>query len=115
MRAAEDESGHVDAAVKAQAAEVLTLLQRAASPPAFVAVYQSVHDSVKAARTERKRKAVLEAVADPEATARGRIAKNLTKKKAKARKMTDMKRARSGGGSIGLGTGKKQRQVEARR
>ena len=115
MRSAEDSSGKVDPLVKSQAAEVLTLIQRAASPPTFVRVYQRVHDSQKAARVERKRRAAVAAVADPEAAARHRISRNLGKKAAKARKLEKLKRNRDGGGSLGLGTGKKRRQVEARR
>lgn len=115
LRAAEDASGKVDPAVKSAAAEALGLIQRAASPPAFVKVYQAVHDAQKSARSERKRRAAVAAVADPEATARQRISRNLGKKAAKARKLVETKRKRDGSGSIGLGTGKKRRQVEARR
>jgi len=115
LRAAEDASGKVDPTVKSAAAEALSLLQRAASPPAFVQVYQAVHDAQKSARAERKRRAAVAAVADPEATARQRISRNLGKKAAKARKLVVTKRKRDGAGSIGLGTGKKRRQVEARR
>ena len=108
--ASEDQSGKVNGVVKEKAAEVLQLVQRRVPPLMFAGAYQRVKERQKVARRERKKKAAMEAVADPERAAQKRIATNLGKRKAKARKMDRMKRTRDvSGGSLGVG--KKRRRA----
>ena len=112
IRCAEDTSGKVHAAVIQLAQETQQLLQKRAEVPSFVAVYQKTKDAAKAKRKERKERAALEAVADPETAAAKRMATNLGKRKQKKRKLERNKRGRDSGGSIGLGSRKKKRMSE---
>ena len=100
--AAEDMSNKVHSEVKEKAAEVLELLRRRVKTSDYVAAYQKLKEQQKAVRASRKRKAALEAVADPELTASKRISKNLGKRQSKQRKLGVMKRQRESSGSIGL-------------
>ena len=109
-RASEDQSGKVHPKVQEMASEVLQLLQRRANAPDFVAAYQHVKDSQKAARKLRKQREALEAVADPELAAKKRMATNQSKRQGKKRKLERTKRARDSGGSVGLGSRKKARR-----
>lgn len=106
--ASEDQSGKVHGRVRERAGEVLQLLQRRADPPAWASEYQRFKEAQKTRVRERKRKAALEAVADPATAALKRMAKNLGKRKAKGRKLQTMKRQRDTNGSVGVG--KKRRK-----
>ena len=102
--AADDQSGKVHGRVKERAREVLELLRRRLPTAEFVGACQSVKKLQRSARLERKRKAALEAVADPELSARKRIAKNAGKRQAKQRKRGRLKHEREvSGSSVGVG------------
>ena len=108
-RASEDTSGKVHDAVRHKASETVQLLSARAAPPDFVAAYQRAKNQQLAARKARKRKAAIEAVANPELAARKRMAKNLGKRRGKVRKLERQKKERTSQASIGLGGGKRKR------
>jgi U3 small nucleolar RNA-associated protein 20 len=76
--------------VKTLAQEVLDLLQKRAGVKAFLEVYNSVHKHVQEVRKERHTKKVVQAIIDPEASARRKVQKNEMKKAGRKRKVEEI-------------------------
>ncbi|KAK9845304.1 hypothetical protein WJX81_002986 [Elliptochloris bilobata] len=83
--------------VKALAAEVVAHLRTVAGPEALLAAYNAARRGVAEARVERRRQRTLQALADPEAAAAGRLRKQARRAAGRKRQREELARQRAAG------------------
>ncbi|XP_071941723.1 small subunit processome component 20 homolog [Antedon mediterranea] len=87
MREISDKMSHSDSELRILCQEVMDLLKSMVDTEVFTKAYAAVQKELNTIREGRKKKRVMQAVADPEAAAKRKIKKQISKKESKKRKL----------------------------